>query len=119
MLARARQAASGALMLPRARPRRLAPTKPLGLRATKSPREGCAPGGPGRWRPGSFGRRGPGAVGHSGIVPYGARSPARSAAEGHAQDCSALVRKCGSALVRPKRAPHALIPILQRRVLES
>jgi len=30
-------------------------------------------------------RRGPGAVGHGGIVPYGARSPARSAAEGHAR----------------------------------
>jgi TrmH family RNA methyltransferase len=30
-------------------------------------------------------RRGPGAVGHGGIVAYGARSPARSAAEGHAQ----------------------------------
>src|SRR4051794_7135701 len=37
----------------------------------------------------------PGAVGHSGIVPYRARSPARSAAEGHA-----LWQKCVSALVR-------------------
>jgi hypothetical protein len=33
---------------------------------------------------GSLARRWPGAVGHSGIVPYRARSPARSAAEGHA-----------------------------------
>ncbi len=31
-------------------------------------------------------RRRLGAVGHSCIVPYGARSPARSAAEGHAQN---------------------------------
>ncbi len=30
------------------------------------------------------GRRWPGAVRHGGIVPYGARSPARSAAQGHA-----------------------------------
>jgi len=38
-------------------------------------------------RPGGGGarRRWPGAVGHGGIVPYRARSPARSAAEGHAQ----------------------------------
>src|SRR5437763_7656364 len=36
-------------------------------------------------RAGSLARRGPGAVRHSRIVPYGARSPARSAAEGHAQ----------------------------------
>ncbi len=62
------------------------------------PREGCAPGGPGTRRgewadergkaraPGRHrSRRGPGAVRHGGIVPYGARSPARSAAEGHAQ----------------------------------
>jgi hypothetical protein len=31
------------------------------------------------------GAAGPGAVGHGGIVAYGARSPARSAAEGHAR----------------------------------
>ena len=40
--------------------------------------------------------RGLGAVGNGCIVAYGARSPTRSAAEGHAQNRSASVRKCGS-----------------------
>jgi len=68
-------------------------------------REGCAPGGPGPRRPvrGYTGieraraaARGPGAVGHGGIVPYRARSPARSAAEGHAHNrFSQLKLDCG------------------------
>jgi hypothetical protein len=56
-------------------------------------REGCAPAGPRhrraqtelRIRGGTGARRGLGAVGNSRIVACCARSPARSAAEGHAQ----------------------------------
>jgi hypothetical protein len=57
-------------------------------------REGCAPAGPRTRRGGTQQYRVPplrglGAVGNSCIVAYGARSPTRSAAEGHAQ-----TRKC-------------------------
>jgi len=60
-------------------------------------REGCAPGGPGRRRArrsvgiaGRRARRWPGAVGNGGIVAYRARSPARSAAEGHARPLAVM-----------------------------
>src|SRR5437868_12036770 len=52
-------------------------------------REGCAPDRAGTRRAVGFGPPWPGAVSHSRIVAYGARSPARSAAEGHAQGRSA------------------------------
>src|SRR5688572_23783930 len=52
-------------------------------------------------------RRGLGAPGHSCIVPWCARSPTRSAAEGHARRRSALVRKCVSAGGK-RLAPSAL-----------
>ena len=64
-------------------------------------------------------RRGLGAVGNSRIVAYGARSPTRSAAEGHARKSSALVWKCVSAEVdadsshTPIHAlPHSRTPAL-------
>ena len=53
-----------------------------------------------RKRGGDGERRGLGAVGNSCIVGYGARSPTRSAAEGHAQKGSAKVLQHGSAKVR-------------------
>ena len=64
-------------------------------------REGCAPAGP---RTRSRGaqpyraplRRGLGAVGHSCIVPYCARSPTRSAAEGHAHPLRFISCRCCS-----------------------
>ena len=57
------------------------------------PREGCAPGGPGRRRrvrgnrdaSDTWRRRWPGAVGNSGIVAYGARSPLWRPSAKHAQ----------------------------------
>ena len=62
-------------------------TWPLGTYATS--REGCAPAGPRTRRAGTQpyrvpALRGLGAVGNGCIVAYGARSPTRSAAEGHA-----------------------------------
>ena len=66
-------------------------------------REGCAPAGPRRRRAradveesrGSLARRRLGAVGLRSLPPYCARSPARSAAEGHAQNgsCRFAVRQ--------------------------
>src|SRR6476620_4615207 len=49
---------------------------------------------------GASARRGPGAVGHRGIVPYRARSPARSAAEGHAR--TTPFSSCGKILTIPQ-----------------
>ncbi len=79
-------------------------------------REGFAPEGPRhrRARSGTDGarrclaRRGLGAVGNGRFVAYGARSPARSAAEGHAQ--TPAVRRFqeaspGSRDIRPRTAP--------------
>src|SRR3982751_5456683 len=49
-------------------------------------REGCAPAGPRPAESGSLPVAGLGAVGERGLLAYGARSPARSAAEGHARE---------------------------------
>jgi hypothetical protein len=51
-------------------------------------REGCAPEGAETRRHGGIVAAWLGAVGNSRIVAYRARSPARSAAEGHAQNGS-------------------------------
>ena len=62
------------------------------------------------------------AVGNGGIVAYGARSPARSAAEGHAQNRSAKVREYESTRVREyesTRVPGIQCPGKKRRAPES
>src|SRR5437763_6962787 len=65
------------------------------------------PTGPGLGRAGSLARRRPGAVGHSRIVAYGARSPARSAAEGHAQrPCFLQYPQITTRNQAPRALPH-------------
>ena len=59
------------------------------LRATRPRVRDARPEGRDAGAPWGWARPWPGAVGHSRIVPYRARSPARSAAEGHAQNRSA------------------------------
>src|SRR4051812_42263400 len=63
-------------------------TSPAKTLAQREMREGCAPAGSRRRRHGGLWRRRLGGVGERRLLAYCARSPARSAAQGHARTSS-------------------------------